>query len=405
MSLSIIVKDLKNSIMKKQFLILLTFCAMSWCVKAETEKHLLLMTEGNQLFQNEQWNDALKAYEETEKVMTAGSLQQDTLYYLSLAMQGRCYNKLNKCDKAIEYMQQAREAFACTFDTTTMDYANILDNLSFYCHADEQYKRAEAYSTQALAICYQLLTNSIDMRAILFHAAETKDALRKHDEAIALQQHALNIIADLQGEHHSDYVRELEYLSKYYRNAGKEEEAKATDKEIERLEEEREHGYVPALMPFDSAEKCLDHAVDAYYCSRYYLSHYLNAPRMNEAAQYIMDWTQATDLFSVNIGEPEMKWLNEKTTVFLIAYLAGNTLYVLENPENKNSLEQYSHGIVSMLNYYTSVKEMTGEVEAFEDYLGLYKKGEKQLFSRIEKDYKKFSKRAEKGETTKVGRE
>lgn len=391
--------------MTKRFLILLAFFTMSWCVKAETGKHLQLMSEGNALFYNEHWTDALKAYTETEKVMSAEGLQHDSIYYLSLVMQGRCYNKINKSEKAIEYMQLAREAFACVFDTTTMDYANILDNLSFYCHMAGNYTKAENYSTQALAICYQLLTNTIDMRAILIHAAETKDALRKHDEAIALQQHALNITADLQGEHHSDYVLEMEYLSKYYRNAGKEGDAKTIDAEIERLEEERKYGYVPALMPFDTAEKCRDHATDAYYCSRYYLSHYLNDPRINEAAQYIMGWIQATDLFNVVIGEPEMKWLNEKTSVFLIAYFAGNTIFALDNPDYMNSLEQYIEGIISMLNYYTSVKEITGEVPAFEDYLALYKKGEKLLINRIENDYKKFSKSAEKGETTNVGRE
>lgn len=391
--------------MKQLILVLLACCTMACGVKAETEKHLLMMSESNKLFNAEQWSDALKAYAETEQEMKAGSMQQDSLYYMTFLMQGRCYNRLDERKKAIEYMELAREAFAAAFDTTTMDYAVILDNLCYYCLGDKQHTKAEAYSTQALAICYKLLTNTIDMRAILVHAAEAKDALRKYDEAIALQQHALNITADVQGEHHSDYVRELQYLAKYYRNAGKVDEAKATDTERERLEEEREHGYVPALVPFDTAEKCRDHAADAYYCSRYFLSHYLNAPRMNEAAQYIMNWAQATDLFSVYIGEPEMKWFNDKTMVFMVAYLAGNTIYALENTDDKDSLAQYSHGIVSMLNYYTSVKEMTGEVAAFEDYLALYKKGEKQLFNRIEKDYKKISKSDEKGETTKLGRE
>lgn len=83
-----------------------------------------------------------------------------------------------------------------------------------------------------------------------------------------------------------------------------------------------------------------------------------------------------------------MSWcLKAETEKHLSLMSAGNALF---------SKGQWNEAL------YTSVKEMTGEVKAFEAYLDLYQKGEKQFFNRIEKDYKTFSKGVEKGETTKL---
>ncbi|MBQ3903667.1 MAG: hypothetical protein II744_01705, partial [Eubacterium sp.] len=42
--------------------------------------------------------------------------------------------------------------------------------------------------------------------------------------------------------------------------------------------------------------------------------------------------------------------------------------------EPVDPLEQYMSAIIDMVNYYSANKELTGEVEAFEEYISLFKK-------------------------------
>lgn len=389
--------------MKRLLLFFVLFSAFSLRTMAdENADYAMNMKQAFELFSEGDYESALSKFGQAEQQMTASSSQSDTLYYLSLAMQGRCHNLMENVGQAIDMMQKARAAFEKNYGNNTIHYAYLLDNLCVYCFKANRLTEAEEYSTQALNIFYRYLTNDTEMRAALLHAAETKDALKKYDEAIALQQHALNIISNLAGEHNSSYIDELRYQAKYYRHAGKEDEAKAVDAEIEKLQEECEYGYVPIMTEFDTTEKCMEHRVDAYYCCRYYLSHRLSAEHMAEAMQYIMAWTMATDEVSIQFGEAESKWLSDSTYVYMIAYLAGSAKYALENPEDKNSLGQYSAGVIATLNYYQNHKPITGPVDAFDEYIKLYEKDPKSLYARIEKDYKRSVKDIEKYGTTTI---
>lgn len=391
--------------MKNQTLsaLLLIMALIPCTLLAQQPDYLQQTTKADAQFMEQDYAASLEGYRQVINQLEKAGMQSDSLYYSSWNMVGRCHFRLQNYGEATAAAKRATELYAAQQGDTTLVYALMLDNLSLYCMNADRLEEAEQYSTKALQIYYRLLPNDMDMRATLIHGAEIKASLKKYDEAITLHQHALNIIAEIKGEHTSDYVNELAYLVKYYNQAGQKEKANEVEAEVTLLKEAMENGYVSALTHFDSAEKCLEHRVDAYYCCRYYLKHYLNANRMNEAAQYIMDWTMATNELTVIIGEPESTWMAvPKNSVYLIAYLAGTAMYALENPDNKNTQEQYSEGIIAMLNYYTANKEITGEVPAFEDYLKLYAKDEKDFHARIEKDYKVFNKAVKKNETQMV---
>lgn len=391
--------------MKNQTLsaLLLIMALMPCTLLAQQSDYLQQTSKADALFMEQDYAASLEGYRQVITQLEKAGLQADSLYSSSWNMVGRCHFRMQNYGEATAAAKRATELYAAQQGDTTLVYALMLDNLSIYCMNADRMEEAEQYSAKALQIYYRLLPNNVDMRATLIHGAEIKALLKKYDEAITLHQHALNIIAEIEGDHTSDYVNELAYLAKYYNDAGQKERASEVEAQVSRLKEEIENGYVPPLTHFDSAEKCLEHRVDAYYCSRYYLKHYLSADRMNEAAQYIMNWTMATDELTVIIGEPETKWMaDQKNSVYLIAYLAGTAMYALENPDNKNSQEQYKEGIIAMLNYYTANREITGEVPAYEDYLKLYAKDKKDLFARIEKDYKAFNKAVKKNETQMV---
>ena len=81
--------------------------------------------------------------------------------------------------------------------------------------------------------------------------------------------------------------------------------------------------------------------------------------------------------------------------------MAACTTFALTH-EPVDPLEQYTSAIIDMVNYYSANKELTGEVEAFEEYISLFNKDPKKLTDRLEKDYAAFQKASDKGKTTKL---
>lgn len=369
---------------------LLLLSAMSVAsLQAADEATAQKMNQANTEFAKRNYSDALQGYQQVIADLSSTQQLSDSLYYTAWMMVGRCHNRMENVGMAIDAAKQAKTSYEAYHEKNTMVYSLILDNLAFYYNVLGKFAEAEPYSDEAVQICYDYFPSDPDMKAALIHAAEVKDGLKKYDEAIRIQQNALNIMHAYMGEHSQEYVEELKFLMKYQSNAGKEDEAKQTQAEIERLEEEIEYGYVPVLTPLETAEKCREHRVDAYYCCKYYLHHYLSGEKMPQARQYITMWSVASDEVSIKIGTAEGKWMSAETGPYMVAYLAGCIIYALENAPEPDGLEQYADGIVAMLNYYNANKETTGEVPAFEEYLQLHAKDPELLKQRIEQDYEK----------------
>lgn len=382
-------------------LMLLALTAVAWS-QDNKERIAELDSIGIMQFNNQQYDEALTTFQQELSLIQKEYGENDSLYVDDLAVISRCYFRQKAYKKALETGLKAAEIYGNHYSKDNVYYANLLDNVSLYYSSVDDLANAEKYSDEAVKIYYKYFTNDRHMGGTLAHAAEIKYSLDKFAEAVALQEHALTLIENDEGVHSDHYLNELKYMKMYYDevdNTAKVEEMEALEAQ---LKDEMEHGFVPPLVEFKTAEKCREHNEDAYYCSLYYLNHYLNADKMGQAAQYIQSWSLASPDVDMIFGEAEVKWVNEpKNAVYMIAYMAACTKFALTH-EPVDPLEQYMSAIIDMVNYYSANKELTGEVEAFEEYINLFNKDPKKLTDRLEKDYAAFQKASDKGKTTKI---
>ena len=389
--------------MKKTFitLLMLSMTVVAWSQdnKARIEE---LGNIAGEHFRNQEYDEALSTYQQELALIQKEYGENDSLCVDVLAVISRCYFRQNAHKMALEAGLKAMDIYGNHFSKENVYYANLLDNVALYYTGVKDYANAEKCSDEALNIYYKFFTNDRHMGGTLAHAAEIKYTLGKYDEAVPLQEHALSVIENDEGTHSKHYMNELKYMKMYYDKVGNTAKLEEIEALEEQLEDELEHGYVPPLVEFNTAEKCREHNEDAYYCSLYYLSHYLNNEKMQQAAQYIHTWSLSSPDVMMIFGEAEAKWCNEqKNAVYMIAYMAACTKYALSH-DPVDPDEQYKDAIIDVLNYYSANKEITGEVEAFEEYINLYKKGSDKLIDRLEKDYAAFQKAADKGKTTKI---
>ncbi len=148
---------------------------------------------------------------------------------------------------------------------------------------------------------------------------------------------------------------------------------------------------LPELIEFKSPATCHDHNDDTMKCIQYYLTHKLSAPQINQAAQYIVNWTQASDEVSIPLDE-DMGSLaaSEKTLPYLIAYLAAYSFYCLDHQVKVLDEKLFYYSIDILLQFYEPNSELTGKVKLLENYLNLQKKG--KLEKEISKVFAKINK-------------
>lgn len=387
--------------MKKTFatLVLLFTIAFGWSQDLKG-RIASLDSIGHVQFNTKEYDSALSTFNQMLDLVKKEYGANDSLYANTLATISRCYFRQKAHKKALEYGLEAAEIYGSNYNRQNTYYANLLDNNALYYSCIKDFQTAEKVSDEALQIYYKYFTNDKEMASVLAHAAEIKYCLDKYKEAVALQEHALTLIESDEGVHSSHYLSELNYMKMYYDKVDNKTKVAEMDSLKTRLTEEIEHGYVPPLIDFNSDEKCRQHNLDVYYCSIYYLNHYLNAPKMGEACQYIITWSMASPDISVYFGEAESKWLTGKVRYPLMAaYLAGNIKYYFTNYV-KDPFEQYGNGIVALVNFYSNNKQIFGEIEALEEYISIYKKGNEHLNDRLMKDYKGISKEEKKGNFT-----
>ena len=388
----------ERNIMKKTTitLMLLFLTCIAWAQDNKTRIAELGKIAGDQ-FRNQQYDDALTNYQKGLSLIQKEYGENDSLYVDMLAVVSRCYYRQKAYKMALESGLKAADIYGNHYSKDNVYYANLLDNVALYYTCVNDLANAEKCSDEALKIYYKFFTNDRHMGGTLSHAAEIKYSLGKYAEAVALQEHALTLIENDEGAHSNHYLNELKYMKMYYDKVGNTAKVEEMETLESQLEDEMEHGYVPPLLEFKTAEKCREHNADAYYCSLYYLNHYLSAEKMQQAAHYIHAWSLASPDVMVYIGEAETKWAtDEKNYGYLIAYLAACTKYALSH-DPVVPVEQYSNAIVDVLNYYRANKEITGEVPAFEEYIKLYKKDPEKLFERLRKDYEALQKAKDQG--------
>jgi tetratricopeptide (TPR) repeat protein len=345
------------------------------------------------LMNQERYEDAIKAKERELTILKSLYGENDSTYIRQLAFSAKLYYRNKQVKEAATIVEKAAQLYAENISNNDDLYAFYLDNLSLYQLSIEEYAKAKENCRKALTIYEQLGKKDYDLAIILMHMAEACHYNGETQDALKFELRALNTIKNVYGRHSDEYIGELSFLQKYYQALGDEKNAKEIEETISKLQKEKEDGIVdlPEPTKFKSEEICREHNADAFKCIKYYLTHKLSASQINQAAQYIINWTDASGDVNIPVGE-EMASLvtSEKTLPYFVAYLAAYSYYCLT--ENTKQLDEkfFAYAINILLQFYEPNSELTGKVELLENYLELQKKG------KLEKELSKVFAKAKK---------
>lgn len=345
------------------------------------------------LMNQERYEDAIKAKERELTILKSLYGENDSTYIRQLAFSAKLYYRNKQVKEAATIVEKAAQLYAENISNNDDLYAFYLDNLSLYQLSIEEYAKAKENCRKALTIYEQLGKKDYDLAIILMHMAEACHYNGETQDALKFELRALNTIKNVYGRHSDEYIGELPFLQKYYQALGDEKNAKEIEETISKLQKEKEDGIVdlPEPTKFKSEEICREHNADAFKCIKYYLTHKLSASQINQAAQYIINWTDASGDVNIPVGE-EMASLvtSKKTLPYFVAYLAAYSYYCLT--ENTKQLDEkfFAYAINILLQFYESNSELTGKVELLENYLKLQKKG------KLEKELSKVFAKAKK---------
>ena len=336
------------------------------------------------LMRNQHYEDALETKKREIDILKQLHGEKDSLYLRQKALSGKIYYRLGKREEAAKITTEAAEEYGKYVSSKDKYYAFFLDNASLYWSSVKEFAKGKELSLRAFKAYEQLGLQDIDFAAILMHLAENCDGAGQPQEAIKYDLLALDIFKKTVGEHSDSYIGELGYLQSYYEHAGDTAKAKKMKEQAERLTAEKEKGYVdlPEPVQFETADICHEHNDDALKCITYYLTHMLNAPNMNQAAQYITNWSAATADVNIVIGEKQAMMAS-----YMIAYIAATAYFCLTENVKKLDEPLFVKVIMALLDFYEPNRAITGKVEVLEDYLKLQEKG--KLEKQLHKDFSK----------------
>jgi tetratricopeptide (TPR) repeat protein len=330
------------------------------------------------------YEDAIKTKERELNILKTLYGEKDSTYIRQLAFSAKLYFRNKQPQEAARIIEEAAQLYADNLSNSDETYAFYLDNLSLYQLTTEDYPKAKENCRKALTIYEKLGKQDYDLAIILMHMAEASNYCDETNEAVKYELRALTVISKVHGKHSDEYIDELPYLKKYYLALDDQKNAKEVEETISRLKQEKEDGIVdlPQPMEFKTKEICKEHNADALKCIKYYLTHKLSAPQMNQAAQYIINWSDASDDVTIHIEEEIGSLMSTKHTMaYFIAYLASYSYFCLKENTKTLDRENFSKCIDVLLQFYEPNSELSGKADLLEKYLNLQKKGklEKEL--------------------------
>lgn len=348
------------------------------------------------MFDNYSDGDYSKAAKLGEKLVSEvdglGRIDSDSLYISINAKLGQCYYRLKEPLKAAYKLDKTAERMRKVGRAHGLDYANMLDNASFYYLGARLGDSAVVRSKAAMEALYSLpeVDVSVDLYSILIHAAEAYNAVGNNKEAITYEIRALDAIAKMEGKLSKKYIDELSYLSSFYSDAGDKKRSADVDAEKEKLQKAYDKGErdLPSAegRNLKDAAECHKYAYEAKRCADFYLSHKLSNPYMNQCAQYLVAWAASSADVHVVMGEKEGELVNnDKTKGYFVAYIAACVKYALEYGERKFTQGMYDDVMVDVVNFYYANKTLSGPVKYLEGYIKAYKKD--KLLELLEKNY------------------
>lgn len=357
---------------------------------------LRLDSIANQQFASKHYVDAVKTRQQLIASLKPGD--NDSLHAFSLVQIARCLSREALADSAAAVGKQALDIYGRAAGTQNMDYAIIADNVSVYLMQAKRAQEAVQYSEKALAIVNSvpdLPGSYVDESLILVHAAENYNAVGRNSMAIVCELRALKLMSDIYGEHSDTYINELQYLSKFFADNGDKEKAEQTDATVSRLRKERQDADgsvldIPATVKMDSPREAGRYRWATLRACDYYLSHYITADRMADAASLIAQWAFATDEVSIEINSSLPNLGNEQQHIaFLSAFLAGCCRYALQSGEKDFSWDMYGTAMADLLNFYKANAPYIGKVDSLEKLIADYGKSRDQFVDGLKQLYNK----------------
>lgn len=387
--------------MKKLFV---TIAAIMMCLAAWAQNDEMTREQADKLdsvtiklMNQKRYEDAIKTKERELTILKTLYGDKDSLYICQLAFSAKLYYRNNQAEEAAKIVEKAAQLYADNISHNNDLYAFYLDNLSLYQISIKEYSKAKENCRKALTIYEQLGKKNYDLAIILMHMAEASHYAGETQEAIKYELRSLNVIKSVYGRHSDEYIGELPFLQKYYEALNDQKNAKEIEQTISKLQKEKEEGIedLPEPIKFNSKEICRNHNADAFKCIKYYITHKLSAPQINQAAQYITNWSEASDDVSIPIGEEIASLMATRTSMpYFIAYLASYSYYCLTEETKELDEKYFAYAIDILLQFYEPNSKITGKVELLENYLKLKEKGklEKELskvYSKLKANEKK----------------
>lgn len=375
---------------KLLFFFLFALFIMPASAQSQSTSTAKLDSLANKLFKEEDFSKSLEIRLKHLDALKKETGEKDSTYISSLLKLGKCYFRTDQLKKAIETAQKVVDLYGQNISTKSKLYAYMLDNLGLYQSSDKKYSEALKNAEKALAIYEAFHENDHDMAIIQMHVAEDAYYTGDYAKAIRHELLTLNIIRNYDGEHSKKYTDEAAYLQKYYEANGDKEKANNLSERIEKLKKETEDGEVdlPQAIDFTSAAVAHDHNRDVMRCIDYYLNHHVTSDKINDAATYILKWSDASEDSQVEIGDNEVKMMNDKNALpYYIAFIAGCSKYALTSGKADFTIEVFEQAMVDALNYYVNNKEYTGEVKYLEQYVKAYSKGRDKFEELLKKNF------------------
>ena len=115
-------------------------------------------------------------------------------------------------------------------------------------------------------------------------------------------------------------------------------------------------GFIPEPFDFKTAEEAHKHITDAMGCCRYYVSHFLNDPKMEEAKKYIASWSAVSSDVKIKTGPAEEKIFSRHPELQTF-YNAACISYALSRKESEFSTKAYSCGLYVIAWAYPLLKK------------------------------------------------
>lgn len=400
--------------MKKQMLLAGLFLLSSLSLSAQISRFGEMNHSDSlalKLYGEEQFDKAGEIWKKELQRRDDAGMNQDSSYIFRLVQLARCQHRCND-SSSIASARKVVELYEKNVGQKDRKYAFYLDNLGTYLGANNEYAEAESVCKKALDIYETFRKNDFDKAIVLIHLAEMAAGNGHASDAVTYEIRALSIYKDLYGEHSKEYTSEAIYLAQYYEKNGETAKADQLRERLKKLVKETNDGEVdlPQMVNFTSPEVCKEHRDDMMRMIDYFFTHKLSDKKINDCANYILDWSKASDEVMVEIGNTTASLMGGKESglAYLVAYMAGCSEYSLKTGEKGPNYEQFEHAVGRTLDFYQHNRQLTGEISFSEDLIKTFAKSKEKYYKKVreiydkeQKEVSKFKEKEEKEEAKK----